>query len=103
MISRRVAALSALFLAVSAPLALPAKDRFAAIAPQMQQFVDKGEAAGIVSLIATKDRILHLNAVGKTDLAKPRKMRTNDIFWIASMTKPIATVCIAILADEGKL
>jgi CubicO group peptidase (beta-lactamase class C family) len=103
MISRRVAALSALLLAVSAPSALPAKDRFAAIAPQMQQFVDKGEAAGIVSLIATKDRILHLNAVGKTDLAKPRKMRTNDIFWIASMTKPVAAVCIAILADEGKL
>jgi CubicO group peptidase (beta-lactamase class C family) len=69
----------------------------------MQEFADKGEAAGIVTLIATKDRILHLDAVGKSDLAGDRKMRTDDLFWIASMSKPITAVCIAILADEGKL
>ena len=78
-------------------------DRFASIAVRMQEFVDKGEAVGIVTLVASKDRVLHLGAVGKTDLAKDRKMRTDDIFWIASMSKPITAVCIAILADEGKL
>ena len=30
-------------------------------------------------------------------------MQTDDLFWIASMSKPITSVCIAILADEGKL
>ncbi len=80
-----------------------AADRFGAIAPAMQEFVDKGEAAGIVTLIADKDRILHLNAVGKSDLAQDRRMRTDDIFWIASMSKPITAACIAILADDGKL
>ena len=78
-------------------------DRFAAVAPRMQEFVDKGEIAGAVTLIATRDRIFHLGAVGKTDIAKGRKMQTDDIFWIASMTKPITAVCIAILADDGKL
>jgi CubicO group peptidase (beta-lactamase class C family) len=78
-------------------------NRLAAVAPRMQEFVDKGEAAGVVTLIATKDRIVHLAAVGKTDLAKDRKMKTDDIFWIASMSKPITAVCIAILADDGKL
>jgi CubicO group peptidase (beta-lactamase class C family) len=78
-------------------------DRFAAVAPRMQEFVDKGEAAGIVTLIATRDRVIHLAAVGKTDMAKDRKMRTDDIFWIASMSKPITSVCIAILADDSKL
>ncbi|HYP13832.1 MAG TPA: serine hydrolase domain-containing protein, partial [Bryobacteraceae bacterium] len=78
-------------------------DGFADVGPRMQAFVDKGEVAGVVTLIATKDRILHLNAVGRNDLAKDRKMRTDDIFWIASMTKPIVAVCVAILADEGKL
>jgi len=78
-------------------------DRFAAVAPRMQEFVDKGEIAGAVTLIATRDRIIHLGAVGKTDIAKDRKMQTDDIFWIASMTKPITAVCIAILADDGKL
>ena len=41
--------------------------------------------------------------MGKSDLAKDRKLRTGDIFWIASMSKPITAVCIAILAEEGKL
>jgi CubicO group peptidase (beta-lactamase class C family) len=79
------------------------QDRLAAVAPRMQEFVDKGEIAGAVTLIATRDRIIHLGAVGKTDSAKDRKMRADDIFWIASMTKPITAVCIAILADEGRL
>ena len=78
-------------------------DRFAAVTARMQEFVDKGEIAGAVTLIATRDRIIHLGAVGKTDMAKDRKMQTGDIFWIASMTKPITAVCIAILADQGKL
>jgi CubicO group peptidase (beta-lactamase class C family) len=92
-------------LAALAPLLVVAQqaDRFAAVAPRMQEFVDKGEAAGVVTLVATRDRVIHLAAVGKTDMAKDRKMRTDDIFWIASMSKPITSVCIAILADDGKL
>lgn len=78
-------------------------DGFAAIVPRMQEFVNRGEISGAVTLVATKDRILHLGAAGKTDMAGERKMRTDDIFWIASMTKPITAVCIAILADDGKL
>ena len=75
---KRMRALSALApllgIAVTAGLlrAQPA-DRFAAIAPRMQEFVDKGEAAGVVTLIATRDRIIHLGAVGKTDMARDRK------------------------------
>jgi CubicO group peptidase (beta-lactamase class C family) len=84
---------------------LPAQqgERFGDVTPRLQAFVDKGEISGAVTLIATRDRIIHLAAVGKTDLTKDRKMRTDDIFWIASMSKPIAAVCIAILADDGKL
>jgi CubicO group peptidase (beta-lactamase class C family) len=91
--------------AALAPLLVAAQqaNRFAAVAPRMQEFVDQGEAAGIVTLVATKDRIIHLDAVGKTDLAKDRKMGTDDIFWIASMSKPITSVCVAILSDDGKL
>jgi len=100
-----VAALAPLlgYVAAAGFLRAQSADRFAAIAPRMQEFVDKGEAAGVVTLIATKDRILHIHAVGKTDLAGNRKMRTDDIFWIASMSKPITSVCVAILADDGKL
>jgi CubicO group peptidase (beta-lactamase class C family) len=76
---------------------------FAAVAPALQAFVDKGEVAGVVTLIATKDKVIHLTAVGKSDLSTGRVMRTDDLFWIASMTKPIVAVCIGILVDERKL
>src|ERR1700737_4830354 len=75
---------------------------FDLVRPRMQQFVDKGEAAGIVALVGSRDKVLHLSAVGKTDLAGGRHMRTDDIFWIASMTKPITAVSVGILVDERK-
>ena len=80
-----------------------AADRFSSVAPTMQAFVDRGEVAGVVTLVATKDAVLHLAAVGRSDLAGARAMRTDDLFWIASMSKPITAVCIGILVDEVKL
>jgi len=53
--------------------------------------------------VATKDRVLDLAAVGQSDLASGRKMATNDLFWIASMTKPMTAVAAAILVDDGRL
>jgi CubicO group peptidase (beta-lactamase class C family) len=85
-------------------LALPlraADDRFAPIAPAMQAFVDKGDTSGIVTLVATKDKVLYESAVGTSD--GTRKMKTDDLFWIASMSKPMTAVAVAMLVEEGKL
>src|SRR5882757_3016022 len=100
----RLSRLPVLVLAFLLPAALAlAQDKFAAITPQMQAFVDKGEISGIVTLVATKDRVLHLSAVGSSDLAAGRKLQTDDFFWIASMSKPITALAVAMLADDGKL
>jgi CubicO group peptidase (beta-lactamase class C family) len=101
---RRFRLFSALFYTVL--LAFPmvaraADDPFVPIAPAMQAFVDQGEVSGIVTLIATKDKILHEAAVGTSD--RQRKMQTDDLFWIASMSKPITAVVAAMLVDDGKL
>jgi nitroreductase len=50
-------------------LALSAQDKFAAVPERMQAFVDQGEIAGAVTLVATKDKILHVAAMGRSDLA----------------------------------
>src|SRR5205814_2328209 len=81
--------------------ALRAADNFAPIAPAMQTFVDKGEVMGIVTLVATQNKILHEAAVGTSD--GTRKMQTGDLFWIASMSKPMTAVAAAMLVDDGKL
>jgi CubicO group peptidase (beta-lactamase class C family) len=93
----------ALLLAISSVTSAQSPAAFAGVGPRLQEFVDKGEIAGAVTLVATSNKVLHLAAVGKDDLAGSRAMRTDDIFWIASMSKPITAACIGILADEGKL
>jgi CubicO group peptidase (beta-lactamase class C family) len=80
-----------------------AQDKFAGLATAEQPFVDQGEISGAVMLVATKDQILHVSAVGQSDLASGRKLETGDLFWIASMSKPMTATCVAILADDGKL
>src|SRR4051794_22232667 len=63
--------------------------RLRQIAPRMEQFVKEGQIAGAVTLVATKDAVVHLAAVGKADLASGRPMEPDAIFRVASMTKPI--------------
>ncbi len=69
----------------------------------MQQQVDECQIAGAVTLVATKDRIIHLDTVGFADIAAHRPMAVDDLFWIASMSKPVTAVAVAMLRDDGKL
>ena len=69
----------------------------------MQGFVDRNVISGGVTLVANKDRLLQLETVGYSDLAKREAMQEDNLFWIASMTKPLVGVCILMLQEEGKL
>ena len=73
------------------------------IPQQMQKFVDDGVIAGAVTLVARREGGVCLDAVGFRDLATKTPMRVNDLFWIASMTKPFTATCVLMLQDEGKL
>ena len=74
-----------------------------AIPERMQKFVDDGTVSGAVTLVAHKGEIMSVEAVGLADIANKKPMRTDSLFWIASMTKPITATAIMILQDEGKL
>lgn len=69
----------------------------------MQGFVDQGELPGAVTCVADDKGILFLSAVGERDLNKHLPMRTDTIFWVASMTKPMTSTAIMMLQEEGKL
>jgi CubicO group peptidase (beta-lactamase class C family) len=99
-LSRRALILTA---ALVSAASLAAQDRFAAVPAAVQPFVDRQEISGAVMLVADGDHILHLSAVGTNDVATHRPMRTDDLFWIASMSKPITSAAVGILVDEGKL
>jgi CubicO group peptidase (beta-lactamase class C family) len=75
----------------------------AKIDDRMREFVAVKQAAGVVTLVARRGRVVHLGAVGKADIAESRDMTKDTVFAIASMTKPITAAAVMILLDEGKL
>jgi len=81
----------------------PAPPSSKAITEALQPFVDSQSLAGAVTLVADKDKILSLDAVGYADVGAKRPLNVQAIFWIASMSKPITAAALMILVDEGKV
>ena len=79
------------------------KDRLAQIPVRMKEFVENGEVAGTVNLVAFHGKVALLEAVGWQDIEAKKPMRTDSIFQIMSMTKPITGTAIMMLMEEGKL
>jgi len=77
--------------------------RLAAIKPRMQAFVDQGAISGAVWLAQRHGATAVLDAAGYQDLEAKKPMRTDSIFQIMSMTKPVTAVGIMILVEEGRV
>jgi CubicO group peptidase (beta-lactamase class C family) len=69
----------------------------------MQEIVSRREAGGIVTLVARDGKVVDVHATGFQDVESKTPMRENTIFRIASMSKPITSVAIMMLYEEGKL
>jgi CubicO group peptidase (beta-lactamase class C family) len=69
----------------------------------MKGFVDRKEVSGIVTLVAREGKTVDLHAVGMQDIEKNLPMKTDAIFRIASMSKPITSVAIMMLFEENRL
>ena len=81
----------------------PSSKLDAAVAPAMQKLVDDGVISGAVTLVAKADEVLSFQAVGLADIAGKQPMKKDNLFWIASMTKPITGTAVLMLQDEGRL
>ena len=73
-----------------------------ALAKAMQDFVDAGEIAGAITIVADGQRILHQHVCGEADVTAHLPLQEDSIFWIASMSKPITAACVMMLVDQGK-
>ncbi len=73
------------------------------IPTRLREFVDKGQAAGMVTLVARHGTIAALDAIGYTDLDRKQPIRTDAIFQLHSMTKPIVCLAALLLMEEGRL
>jgi CubicO group peptidase (beta-lactamase class C family) len=89
-----------IFLVAEADEPSPKKGRIAAT---LEPFVKERTLAGAVTLVANKDKVLSIEAVGFADIAAGIAMSVNSLFWIASQSKPITAAALMMLVDEGKV
>jgi len=78
-------------------------ERLARIAPAMQQYIDDQLVPGVVTLVARKGKVVHFETHGYMDVDSGKPMRPDAIFRIASMTKPITSVAIMLLVEDGRV
>jgi CubicO group peptidase (beta-lactamase class C family) len=109
---RPAATASQRFVAPGTPRPLPtaapesvgiSSERLARLHAGMQAYVDRKEVGGIVTLIARDGKVVDVHASGFRDVEAQTPMRPDTIFRIASMTKPITSVAVMMLQEEGKL
>lgn len=78
-------------------------ERLARIPVRMREYVEAGKTAGVVTLVARHGHLASFDAVGYQDLESKTPMRTDTIFRLASVTKPVTCAGIMILVDEGRI
>ena len=81
----------------------PPDPRFDGTRELLARAVAAGRIAGAVALVAQDDRVVLRAAVGDADRAADRAMTEDNLFRIASMTKPITSVAVMILVEEGRI
>ena len=76
-------------------------DRLSRITSAMESDVAAGRIAGAVGLVARKGQLAYFEARGKADRERGVAMQPDTIFRIYSMSKPITSVALMMLYEEG--
>lgn len=89
------------------PLAMPesvgvSSQRLQRLDESMRRYIDNELLAGTVTLIARDGKIIHLKAQGWKDKENDLAMTDDTLFVIMSMTKPIVSVALMMLYEEGR-
>jgi methyl acetate hydrolase len=87
---------------ISAAPSLPQQGA-AALSTFLKTVTDRGDVPGVVVAVVGKDGILYHEAFGRSRTLSNAPMAKDTIFNMASMTKPVTSVAIMMLVDEGKL
>ncbi len=100
-------ALGAAAFAQDLPSAAPesvglSSERLGRIAATVQRDIDDKRIAGMVTLVIRHGQIAWFDARGSADREAGKPMRTDTLFRICSMTKPITSTAVMMLYEEGK-
>lgn len=76
-------------------------ERLEHLTREMQRLVQTDQIAGSVTLISRHGKVVYFEENGYQDLESGTLMEQDTIFRIASMTKPIVSVALMMLYEEG--
>ncbi len=76
-------------------------ERLSRITSALQGYVERGELSGMIATIARGGQTVYYEKIGWMDREARKPMRDDAIFRIASMTKPVTSVAIMLLYEEG--
>ncbi len=77
-------------------------DRLERIATVVQRNIDDKRIAGAVTLVVRHGKVAWFKAQGMSDREAAKNMPTDAMFRICSMTKPITSVAVMMLYEQGK-
>lgn len=67
-----------------------------------KSYIDAGKLPGSICLVARHGRIAHLSCLGKMDIEADKDMAENTLFRVYSMTKPVTSVALMMLYEDGR-
>jgi len=74
-----------------------------AIEKVLADAVARGDIPGVVAMVTDRRGIIYQGAFGLADAASRRPMTVDTIFRIASMTKPVTSLAVMQLVEQGRL
>ena len=76
--------------------------RLARIGDHMARYIDAGKIAGTLTLVARRGQIAYLEPQGHLEIERRRPVTADAVWRIYSMTKPITSVGLMMLYEEGR-
>jgi len=77
-------------------------ERLDRIGAEVQRNIDNKRIAGAVTLVVRHGKVAWFKAQGMADRENSKPMRTDSMFRICSMSKPITSLAIMMLYEEGR-
>ena len=75
----------------------------ASLDASLRAAVERKDVPGVVTLVTDRDRVLYQSAFGVADVATGRPLAQDALFRIASMTKPVTSVALMQLVEQGRI
>ena len=75
--------------------------RLGRMTPVMQGYVDNGKIPCALTMIAREGKLVHFEKFGMQDIAAAKPVEFDTIFRLYSMTKPITSIAVMMLYEEG--